>query len=167
MSEAYKDIGLGLFLLLAALVTHYWIIPVGIQSPGAVANPALAPAFWPRIIVIALAGVSLVVAAQGAAQMWRIRKGIEEPVPRAPDWLGTFKVIVALILLFVYYWTLTWGGIVVPSMAAVIVFTLLHGERRLHYFAPAAIVFPLALYYFFLKVAQVPMPLGIFEPLFP
>lgn len=167
MSEAYKDIGLGLFLLLAALVTLYWIIPVGIQSPGAVANPALAPAFWPRIIVVALAGVSVVVAVQGAAQLWRIRKGIEEPVPQAPDWLGTMKVIVALILLFVYYWTMTWGGIVVPSMAAVIVFTLLHGERRFRYFVPAAIVFPLALYYFFLKVAQVPMPLGIFEPLFP
>lgn len=167
MSEAYKDIGLGLVLLLAALVTLYWVIPEGVQSPGAVANPWLAPAFWPQIIVVALGGVSVVVAAQGAMRAWRIREGIEEPVARESHPAGTIRVIVAIALLFVYYWSLTWGGIVVPSAAAILVFTVLHGERRFRYFVPAAILFPLVLYYFFLKVALVPMPLGIFEPLFP
>ena len=167
MSEAFKDIGLGLFLLAGALVTLYWVIPEAVQSPGAVANPWLAPAFWPKIIVVALGGVSVVVAVQGAMRAWRIRAGIEEPVE--PDWhpAGTVKVLAAIAILFVYYWSLTWGGIVVPSAAAILVFTLLHGERRFRFFVPAAILFPLVLYYFFLKVALVPMPLGIFEPLFP
>ncbi len=52
-------------------------------------------------------------------------------------------------------------------MVAVVVFTALHGETRIQYYVPVAILGPVALYYFFLKVALVPMPLGVFEPLFP
>ena len=167
MSEAYKDIGLGLFLLIAALVLLFWGIPAGIQSPGAIANPTLAPAFWPRIIVIALAVFSVVVGVQGVNRAVRIRKGLEEAATRVPNPAGTVKAIAAIGLLFVYVWSLSWGGLVVPSMVAIIAFTALHGEKRVQYYVPAAILFPLALYYFFLKVALVPMPLGVFKPLFP
>lgn len=167
MSEAYKDIGLGLVLFIAALAMHFWGIPAGVDSPGSIANRALAPAFWPRIIVVALGLFSLVIAAQGAMLAWRIGRGLEEAAVRAPHPAGTIKVIVAIALLFVYVWSLDWGGLVVPSMVAIVVFTALHGETRIQYYIPVAILGPVALYYFFLKVALVPMPLGVFEPLFP
>ena len=41
----------------------------------------------------------------------------------------------------------------------------LHGERRLAVLVPVSIGLPIALYLFFLKVANTPMPLGIFEDL--
>lgn len=164
MHEAYKDIGLGVFLTAVSLLVLFWLIPVGIQSPGEITEVALAPAFWPQIIVVGLAVLSGVVAAQGVVRLRRIRQGVEErgpPVGR--NVLGNVKVVVAIALLFAYYWIMTWGGIVVPSMLAIVVFTALHGERRIHYYGPLGVVFSLALYYFFLKVARVPMPLGIFE----
>lgn len=167
MRDAYKDIGLGLFLLAAALVMLFWIIPVGVQTPSSARNPILTPPFWPRLIMMALAGFSLVIVAQGAARVRRIRRGIADDVAIAPrlDAFGAFKIAVAIALLFVYYWSLTWGGLVVPSMLAILVFTALYGEKRFQYFAPTALLFPLAIYYFFVKIAQVPIPLGVFEPL--
>lgn len=169
MRDAYKDIGLGLFLLAAALLMLFWIIPVGVQTPGSARNPILSPPFWPRLIMIALAGLSLIIIAQAAARIRRIKKGLadEVAVTAALDASGAVKVVIAIALLFVYYWSLTWGGLVVPSMLAILVFTALYGEKRFQYFAPAALLFPLAIYYFFTDIAQVPIPLGVFENLVP
>lgn len=164
MHGAYEDIGLGVFLTAASLMVLFWLIPVGIQSPGNITEVALAPAFWPQIIIIGMAVLSGVLALQGVLRLRRIRQGAEEPEPPVGrDVVGKVKVVAAIALLFAYYWVMTWGGIVVPSMLAIIVFTALYGERRIHYYGPLGVVFTLALYYFFLKVAQVPMPLGIFE----
>jgi len=164
MHGAYKDIGLGVFLTAVSLIVLFWLIPVGIQSPGNIKEAVLAPAFWPQIIVAGLVVLGGVLAAQGVLCLRRIRQGVEERAPPVGrNVLGNVKAVAAIALLFAYYWSMIWGGIVVPSILAIIVYTALHGERRIHYYGPLGIVFTLALYYFFLKVAQVPMPLGIFE----
>lgn len=169
MRDAYKDIVFGLILFGISVFTLNWVIPVGIDSPGAIQTRALAPAFWPRIIIIALAGLSLLVAAQGMVRARQLRASGDDTAPPSAkfDPVGEGKSLLAIVLLFAFDAVLDWGGIVVPSMVAIAVFTLFYGERRPYLIIPVAIGIPLVLYFFFLKVAQVPMPLGVFEDLLP
>jgi hypothetical protein len=165
MKAAYKDAVFGIALLVLSLFVLFWLIPVGIDSPGSVGNIALAPAFWPRLIIIAMVGLSVLLIFQGLRDIKVYREtGIGgERQHTSP--LGTLKIAVATVMLFVLTWVMTWGGIVVPSMAALAFYMALHGERRLAVLVPVSIGLPVALYLFFLKVANSPMPLGIFEDL--
>ena len=70
--------------------------------------------------------------------------------------------VIAVINFFVYYLLIDWLGMVLASVIAVIVFVLMCGERRYKIMLPVAMILPVGLYYFFLKVASIPMPLGIF-----
>lgn len=164
MRAAYRDIVLGAVLLVLCLFTLFWLIPVGIDSPGTITNRALAPAFWPHIIMVAMTVLSVTVLLQGVNAYLRARKqGAADVDEQESNWPGSIKVAVAAVMLFVFTWAMTWGGIVVPSMFALAFYIALHGERRLTIILPVSIGVPLGLYYFFLKVALVPMPLGIFE----
>lgn len=166
MRAAYKDIVLGATLIALCLLTLFWLIPVGIDSPGSISNRALAPAFWPHLIMIAMTGLSAIVLIQGISAYRTARardfgdkdKAISNPTGKA-------KVAIAAVMLFVFTWSMTWAGIVVPSMVALAFFIALHGERRIKLILPVAVGVPIGLYLFFLKVALVPMPLGIFEEL--
>ena len=164
MRMALKDIIFGAGLLVAALLVLFWLIPFGIDSPGAIANRALAPAFWPRIIVIGMIGLSVLLVLQGLLALRR--PPLDPEAIREFNPGGELKMLVATAALFVYAWLLTWAGIVASSVLALIFFTVLHGERRIRIVLPVAILLPLALYLFFREIAQVPMPLGIFEGVF-
>lgn len=166
MRSAYNDVVLGIALLAISVFVLAWLIPVGIDSPGTISNWALAPAFWPRLIMIAMTALSVVILFQGLNRVRILRAEGVEAEPREPNIAGNVKTAIAAIGLFIFTWTMTWGGIVVPSMVALALYILLHGERRLTIIVPVSIGVPLALYLFFLKVALVPMPLGIFENYF-
>lgn len=157
-----KDVVLGAILLALSLFTLFWLIPVGIDSPGAVANPALAPAFWPRIIVIAIAMVSLIIMVQGLlGSAQAVEPGDPEAGPaftRADWW-----VIIAGAVIAIYLWAMHWGGLVVPSIAALAATTALHGERRPAVILPVSVGVPTALYLFFVKIAGLSIPLGVFD----
>lgn len=163
MRSAYKDVVLGVALLVISIFVLAWLIPVGIDSPGTVSNPALAPAFWPRLIMIAMTGLSVVILLQGVNRVRILRAEGVEAEPHEPNLAGNLKTAIAAAGLFVFTWAMTWGGIVVPSMVALACYMALYGERRLAIIIPVSVGVPLALYLFFLKVALVPMPLGIFE----
>jgi hypothetical protein len=164
MRAASKDLVFGMALLALSLFVLLWLIPVGIDSPGNINDPALAPAFWPRLIMITMVGLSVILMLQGIRGIRRIRKsGADREEGHIPNPVGETKVAFAAAMLFVFTWFMTWAGIVVPSMVALVFYIVLHGEKRLKIVAPVAAGVPIGLYLFFLKVAQVPMPLGIFE----
>ena len=71
--------------------------------------------------------------------------------------------VIAVINFYIYYLLIDWIGMVLASIIAVIVFVLKCGERRYKIMLPIAVLLPIGLYYFFLKVANIPMPLGIFS----
>jgi putative tricarboxylic transport membrane protein len=166
MRSAYKDVVLGVALLAISIFVLAWLIPVGIDSPGTISNPALAPAFWPRLIMIAMTALSVVVLFQGLNRIRIVRAEGIKAEPHVRNIAGNLKTAIAAVGLFVFTWTMTWGGIVVPSMVALAFYMALYGERRLAIIIPVSMGVPLALYFFFLKVALVPMPLGIFEDYF-
>ncbi|MEZ5825811.1 MAG: tripartite tricarboxylate transporter TctB family protein [Geminicoccaceae bacterium] len=70
------------------------------------------------------------------------------------------RLVAALALLFVYYKAIQPLGMVVASMAAIFVFGLLGRARNLPVLAVTAILLPLLLYGFFVKIAGLPIPTG-------
>lgn len=166
MRSAYNDVVLGIALFAISVFVLAWLIPVGIDSPATIRDPALAPAFWPRIIMVGMTALGVIILLQGLNRIRLLRAAGVELEPHEPNIAGNLKTAIAAVGLFIFTWSMNWGGIVVPSMAALALYMLLLGERRLTVIIPVSIGVPLALYLFFLKVALVPMPLGIFESYF-
>ena len=64
--------------------------------------------------------------------------------------------------MFIYQQSIDSLGIVATSAVAILLMTTLSGYRNWKVIIPVAALLPVGLYYFFLKVAHIPMPLGIF-----
>ena len=64
-----------------------------------------------------------------------------------------------------FYVLIPFLGMVVPGMAVIFGLMVLGGERRWLLAAAVAAGVPLLLYVFFVHVAGIPIPLGIFETL--
>ena len=164
-----NDLITGCIVVAFALAVLLVLVPYGVDRPGQVDVSALSPNFWPTVLGVFLLAMGTLVAGQ---TLWR-HKTRKAPAPenRAPaqDWPGLDpvpKTMAAVALLFVYYAVLEPLGLVAASMLAMVAFTVLAGERRIAIVAPLAILVPVALYLFFQEVAQVAIPVGIFEEMF-
>ena len=175
----YTDILAGAAVALFAVTGLVYLIPVGVKSPPNVKVPALAPEFWPTIVLWLMLAFAIIILIQGVIAVMRSRTN-EEPEqnalaeehivngPHGDDALLSTRVlrtIVAIGLLFAYQALIEVIGMLAVSILACLAFTILSGERRYKIFLPVAVLLPTILYYFFTKVAGVPLPLGIFEEL--
>ncbi|MCH8466303.1 MAG: tripartite tricarboxylate transporter TctB family protein [Roseinatronobacter sp.] len=147
--------GLGVMLLAAA--TLWWIIPTYIAIPRRVPIKALSPAFWPTII----AWVMLIC---GALLALRAAFGPVTPDAAADDLSvsraeGLRLLALGAILVGVYF-ALPILGMVWVCMIAFALLLLLSGGSNLGWGLLTAILLPLALYFFFSKVAGVAIPQG-------
>jgi hypothetical protein len=124
-----------------------------------------------------LAACGLVVLAQGflarGADDARPPSGTEDeamPVSMGDivhfDTRGQFaRVTVALIGLFAFYFALPYIGMVVGAMVIILTATRFLGVKSWLQSGLLAVIMPVALYFFFSEVAQIPIPLGLFEEL--
>ena len=148
-----RIIGLGVVAL--GLLLFFVIIPIGVVEPSNVSHLALAPQFWPKII-------SIMIGAMGVILVMRAKPG--EPVSR--QWLGRLPgLIVALGALFGFYFLIPPLGMVVPGMALIFGLMWYAGERNLIRSILIACAVPILLYCFFVYIANIPIPLGVFESL--
>lgn len=154
MRRLDNDIWLGLFLAALSAFALWRVIPAEVVVPAGIAVEALRPNFWPVILCTALLVLSLCLA---AAPLLR-----KEPVrPRAGTggvavFLGPLCVIGVM---FAYYLVVAASGMLLPSAATLAVLAWLFGERRLSRIVPLALALPVALHLFFVKIANVPMPI--------
>ena len=149
--------GVGVALL--GLLIFAVLIPWGIDRPGNVEHAALAPDFWPRIIAV-------VMMALGALQAVRPAPDDEDEDGGADTgrWLHRVPgLAVALGALFGFYVLVPSLGMVVPGVAVIFALMVFGGERRWVLAATVAAGVPILLYAFFVYVAGIPIPLGIFE----
>ena len=146
-----------------------WVlIPKAVPVPKSIKVAALSPDFWPKIIAAGLAFMGLVLIAQGIIRIMRERvetmpeiSSDETSIPNHGSvYLRTLGVMIGLLI---YYALVGPLGIVVSSILAIVAFALLYGEQRFKILIPIAILLPIGLYYFFVKVANIPMPLGLFD----
>ena len=164
----FSDAILGAILCIGSLVMILVIIPISVQVPKSNKVLALSPDFWIKIIVwisLALGAYLIYSGLKSAKEQLSEEKIADIKYQRTLDHSPSRSVTMAVIVVinfFVYYLLIDLLGMVLASVIAVIVFVLMCGERRYKIMLPVAMLLPVGLYYFFLKVASIPMPLGIF-----
>lgn len=148
---------IGVAVTLLGALTLTVLIPYGIVSPSDVASLALAPEFWPYIIasLFTLMGVMLTVwPDQTQPHEFTLVEFIRHRVPRLAAVLGG---------LFAYYLVVPFAGMVVPAMVLIFGLSWFAGETRFKMLATISVLIPVLLTAFFQFVANIPIPLGVFE----
>ena len=164
----FSDAILGAVVTVGALVMLFFVIPASVQLPKVNKVLALSPDFWINIIVWFALSLGVFMIVQGlrnaklALSEIEIAAVVEKQTHHHSMGRSVLMVLIATANLFVYYFLIRWIGIVLASSICVVTFVLLCGERRVKIMFPIAVWLPIGLYYFFLKVASIPMPLGIF-----
>ena len=158
------------FACLALLV----LIPTGIEDPGSIDVLALGPSFWPSVICAFLGLMGLIVGLQALRRVRAARAGAvsgqddqrdPEALEAEASGFSPVRWLAALALLAAYYFGLDRLGMVLTSMLALCLFMVLGGERRPAVVLALSLGVPLALFLFFRYVANVFIPLGVFERL--
>lgn len=159
-----SDLASGIVLIALSALFLTVLIPIGVQIPEGEHLAVLAPDFWIKIIVWTLLALGIFLLVEGVMLMKQQSESTENASSEyRPFPFNVGYVVVAIALLFVYYIGISVLGMMVSSMIALLVFTRISGENRWKIIIPIALIQPVLLYYFFLKVAGIPMPLGIFE----
>jgi putative tricarboxylic transport membrane protein len=165
-----REIGVGLAAIAIAVLGWFVVIPIGIDLPSQIDISALAPDFWPRVVMLLLAAAGIAIVAQGAYDARHppvadLEAAEEEEAIEHPFAQLAARVVFALAVMFAFYVAILEVGIVVSSALVIVVFTYALGYRQWRHILPLAVLLPVLLYVFFVHVASVPMPLGVFEAL--
>ena len=162
---ASKKIVLGLTTVVVFSLCLFVAIPIGVKVPAYVSSRLNSPAFWPTTLSAFLiflgilqfaAGVREALVNLSAAQREPGANG-EHPVP-----VG-IRVTLGIVMLAAYYVATIWLGIVLSSMLAIAAFMLAYGVRRPLLIGILSIAIPIVLYGFFVDLAHLPLPMGIFH----
>ena len=173
-TKATRELALGIGVLVLATLGVLFIIPYGIVMPENIEVRALAPNFWPLIVVVAAGIAGAIVTVQGFADRKRptLSPTPDESAPAdheidddRPLAQASIRVVIVVASIFVLYFAIPHAGIVAGSMALLAFLIWFAEERRLWMILAISILLPLVLYAFFVYVANVPMPLGVFESL--
>lgn len=167
-SKKAKDLITAILFITLGIGTAFALIPNGVVVPGSVEIPALSPDFWPYMITW---GVII-------SSAFLLLESLMLKVPAADDddeetetqynlatLPATLRMVILIFALFLFYFALTTVGIVAGSIVLMMAMMLYFGERNWKYILPLSILIPIGLYLFFLHVAGIPMPLGMFESL--
>ena len=170
--EKYGDIAAGGVVAAFSILGLAYLVPIGVKSPPNVSVAPLAPPFWPSIILWMMLGFAALIVLKGIYGMSRADSAGDAPsdaeAPADKDTDSTMnarvtRTAIAAVLLFIYQAAIEPIGMVLASIIAGLAFTFLAGERRYRFFVPVAVLLPIVLYYFFTKIAAIPIPLGFFE----
>ena len=161
-----KDQISGGVLILISILFLAVLIPEAVQVPRGEHLAVLSPDFWIKIIVWTLLALGLILFAEGVQIAKKESASAQDDVTES-DYrsfpASLIIVTLAIALLFLFYFGIVYLGMLASSIIALIVFIRLSGENRWKIIIPIALIQPILLYYFFLKVAGIPMPLGIFD----
>ena len=172
--EDITDLVVSGVIITFACIALLVLIPTGIEDPGSIDVLALGPPFWPSVISAFLGLMGLIVgvqalrrvrAARGAAVSGQDDQRDPSAVEAEAAGFSPVRWLAALVLLAAYYYGLDRLGMVLTSMLALGLFMILGGERRPAVVLVLSLGVPLALFLFFRYVANVFIPLGVFERL--
>lgn len=159
--------GIG-FIAIAAIII-FIAIPYGVQEPKKVKFVALSPSYYPRLVCFCLLafGVLLVITRINPTRilMGSNRTEVNNSNSDATSGirLPIFMAFAATLLF--YYFSLQTLGFIVSSSVVLLVLLLLAGERNAFAIVLLPLLLPLCLYWFFVKVANIPIPAGVLEKL--
>ncbi|MDE0520996.1 MAG: tripartite tricarboxylate transporter TctB family protein [Boseongicola sp.] len=153
-----RDVIAGALIVAIGLVFAFILIPIGVDEPRRVKYAALSPAYYPRIVAIILVVIGAAVVARAVLRPTKTGTDSEAHPAAALRLLGISAILVAFATL------LTPLGFIVASTLALFAAIRLGGEQRIHVNAAISIILPVLLHFFFLKVARIPIPLGVLKP---
>ena len=154
-----QDLWSGLLFAGLGLLVVFVLIPQGVVEPRKVKYAALSPSYYPRLIGFALILLGGAVSARALLRTSTVQ-GSSDRHPKAMQRTALFFGLLA-----VYGLAVSVSGFILPSIVVLIGALLLAGERRVPVIAAVSLILPFGLYFFFLKVASIPIPAGILEPL--
>jgi len=149
-----------LFIGVAVLII--WVaIPYGIQEPKKVKFAALSPSYYPRLVAFCLLALGLILVIS------RWFSPIKKPSSAVQNLRGRWFLILLgiAVTLSAYYFSLEILGFVLASSIAVFVLLLIAGERSIPALILIPLTLPLGLHLFFTKVANIPIPSGLLQPI--
>lgn len=161
MTVNKSDLAIGGGVVALGLTGLWGVIPAGVVVPSDIEISALSPAFWPQVVMIGMVVAGAIVLFQGFFPKSNATESYSEA--QLNSLVVIAKLAIAIITMFVYYHAITQVGIVLSSLVALIVLMMLGGERKPILLLSIATLLPVLLYYFFTYIANVPLPLGMFE----
>ena len=153
-----RDLIAGVSVLLIGILLVFVLIPTGVDEPGGVEFAALAPSYYPRFVGIAMMVLGLAIAVRS------IYRPVADDLFEIPESVLVYKAVCAIAIMFATALFVSSVGFVLVGAAALLALMLLAGERSPVILAVAAIGLPLLLYFFFTKLANIPIPGGVLEP---
>lgn len=154
-----RDFWSGLVFLLFGVVLIVFLIPSGVVEPKRIKFAVLSPSYYPRIIAIAMSLIGLAIC------IGSLKGKDDDFVTSTVDLYAMGKVVTVFIVLFATAYALPHAGFVLASAVALVVLMALAGERNPFIVVGVAIILPIVLYFFFTKLASVPIPGGILDPI--
>jgi len=159
-------------LILFFLFTLFFLIPKGVYVPANINIRVMSPDFFPRAVAIFVILMSLILALQNILVSGSKKRYPDQNVERKLPQEGKdndkirklkiIKICVAIFLLFMYFQAVSLIGILPSSAIFLLAFSFLYGERRFKIIIPLAVFLPIILYFFFTRLANIPLPKGIF-----
>ena len=175
-ASAKREINVGLIVVALALLSIFVVIPSGVVVPESIDIAVMSPDFWPLVVSIAAGLAGVFVTLGGVIELKRADKNGPEHSPMdetlpielegdeyRPFGEATLRVVVTVGVLLALYFLVPFIGIVVGTMVMLVILIRFSGETRWKFIIPIAIILPSLLYVFFVYVANIPMPIGIFE----
>ena len=171
MHAVRKDLTLGLTLSFFFCLVYFVLIPMGIEVPHSHDPGQLSPAAYPSWIAMAGLCASLLLTANAAWKYLRLRrlaasatKKTAKPATAAASG-DRLHALCAYGLLFLFYFFIDEVGMVLGGFILYAAFALLCGERNWPRLLLVDCTLIAALYVFFVRIAAVPVPLGILQSL--
>lgn len=166
MQNARNDLILGCVLSLVFTLVCFVLIPIGIDVPKSHDPGQLSPAAYPSWIAFAGLGASLLLAASAALRCIKLNA----LTPRANSTVkctarlaGMGPGAAGFALLLAFYLSLDYVGMTLGCFLLYAAFATLCGERNWLRLVIVDCILSTALYFFFVRIASVPVPQGILE----
>lgn len=161
MNTGLTDLCVGTGFALLSLFLLFVLTPLGVDIPTAsvAETGSVTPRFFPDFISWLMLLFSLALMGTG----WLNRKrGARQERGAGKDLFPYCIRCLAMLTLLGVYFTAHMLGMVLTSCVLYLLFSLYTGERRPLRALLGAALCSAVLYYFFVHIANVPMPLGIF-----
>ena len=161
MRGSSVDTILGCTLAIGFALVAVFVIPAYIRVPTSGIS-TVSPSFWPTVVSWGLAGLGILLAVPG---LLAARAG-GEPAGAGPglriDRPGAFRTLIAFTLMVSFYFLMPVLGIIAAAVPVFLGLAVLLDRKRWRMSLIVAVALPALLYLFFVKVAHVPLPLGLF-----
>ena len=159
------DLVFGLFMILLSGVFFVWVIPASVNVPGSIEAAPLSPAFLPYILTTLIGVMGLICVLQAQFGRGIPKEDSELSFVARSNWYVRFAMLMVIFALF--YMLPDVIGMLLVSIIAMSILVFIGGERNLMQGLLVSILLPFAIWLFFTRVAQVPLPEGLLEGYLP